>query len=728
MNGIFRRIPALVCALVLIGLAACSTNPGSSRRTAVADGVYSTEGIGKSPTTPISVRTTFVNNTLVDISIGANQETGPILDSARTLLLPRIIQNQSIGVDSIAGATLSSRGILEAVEAAIVKAGGDADEWRTAPPRNNRLVKLTGYDVIVVGLGGAGMTAYLSAAEGGARVYGIEVGGKVGGNSATAGGPMAINSEYIKDLYYNGADYANRNALLKQWYADMEADVPANEIPAVDRSFAPAPPDVVTRTPAYAGGPKWQLIKTLIDESGKTVTWLARNYRFHFERASALSYPQYAIVTNYGNGEWDKGGGMGFFGPTLPGYTSDDFDDLYKTGMFTRAIEKAKLLNPVNDYKLELRATELIMDTNGNVAGVKATYQDGTKYEIYGKAVILATGGFIANPIMMNEYYGSALKAEAVHTERGDGVSMALKAGAGTYNISMPAMVHIGYIKNIIQNTGVPLSDRVALNNLLVKSDNLVVGLKTADYGQDLKGKRFSNEAAGMADGVAFENWRVGGYYAAIYSDDIFEEYKTSGMAYTGGGYLGVLDQGAYTPGTPVPNLDDILAMGEQYGNVVRGTSLADLAQKLELDADVLTATVNRYNTDIDNGIDSEYGKHAVVNMFGPPGSPPVNYLRKPDGVTPIARINPAASGYTAILGAGYYYGTTGGLDVDNDIRVLNVSREPIPGLYAVGQDSMGVLFNYRKAYVGYGAAAQAWAITSGRLAGTNAAAYAASK
>jgi predicted oxidoreductase len=64
----------------------------------------------------------------------------------------------------------------------------------------------------------------------------------------------------------------------------------------------------------------------------------------------------------------------------------------------------------------------------------------------------------------------------------------------------------------------------------------------------------------------------------------------------------------------------------------------------------------------------------------------------------------------------------TGGLDVNEKIQVLNTDRQVIPGLYAVGQDSSGVLYNDTEAYVGYGAADQGWAVTAGRWAGENAA------
>ena len=73
---------------------------------------------------------------------------------------------------------------------------------------------------------------------------------------------------------------------------------------------------------------------------------------------------------------------------------------------------------------------------------------------------------------------------------------------------------------------------------------------------------------------------------------------------------------------------------------------------------------------------------------------------------------------FYAIKGAAYVYSTSGGLDVDTNFNVLTADHKPIPNVYAVGNDSMGVLFASGKAYVTYGGAAQGYALTSGRLAG----------
>ena len=132
------------------------------------------------------------------------------------------------------------------------------------------------------------------------------------------------------------------------------------------------------------------------------------------------------------------------------------------------------------------------------------------------------------------------------------------------------------------------------------------------------------------------------------------------------------------------------------------------------MNAETLARTIDGYNACVTNRADPEWNK-------------PAAYL-----VTKITADPEAAGGYTAILGAGYYYGTTAGLDIDANMQVLAagtaVPRQPINGLYAVGQESMGVLFHPLRAYATYGGVAQGWAITSGRIAGEKAAAKAASR
>lgn len=79
---------------------------------------------------------------------------------------------------------------------------------------------------------------------------------------------------------------------------------------------------------------------------------------------------------------------------------------------------------------------------------------------------------------------------------------------------------------------------------------------------------------------------------------------------------------------------------------------------------------------------------------------------------------------YVAFTGAPYIYSTCGGLDVNEHLQVLDTNGNVIPGLFACGTDSMGVLFNEDKAYTNYGGCAQSYCFVSGRDAGAYAAAH----
>jgi predicted oxidoreductase len=121
-----------------------------------------------------------------------------------------------------------------------------------------------------------------------------------------------------------------------------------------------------------------------------------------------------------------------------------------------------------------------------------------------------------------------------------------------------------------------------------------------------------------------------------------------------------------------------------------------------QLNMENLVQEVELYNSYSDGEVQDPFGKAS-------------------DLVNPIGSEGP----YYAVKGAAYIYGTVGGLDIDVEMNVLDTKGKQIPGLYAVGQDSMGVLFTPQDAYVSYGGAAQGWVLTSGRIAGANAAEFA---
>jgi fumarate reductase flavoprotein subunit len=222
-------------------------------------------------------------------------------------------------------------------------------------------------------------------------------------------------------------------------------------------------------------------------------------------------------------------------------------------------------------------------------------------------------------------------------------------------------------------------------------------------------------------------SWAVGGYYAAIFSNDEIARIKTEGLRDTQDTMFWMVQGGLPAAGVPIPDIDAIINAAVTRGNAVKADTLNDLAGQLGIDAVTLTASVTQYNGFVNDNIAANGPPpYQQANPFVPPTLTVTESFDDDFGkpnqwlVTKVTLNCP--SGYTAILGAGYPYGTTGGLDVNEKIQVLNTSKAVIPGLYAVGQDSSGVLYNDTEAYVGYGAADQGWAITAGRWAGENAA------
>ncbi|SBV96824.1 FMN-binding domain protein [uncultured Eubacteriales bacterium] len=593
----------------------------------VADSTATYQAAGNSVATPVSVEVSLKDGKIAAITVGENGETPSILKTVVDRLIPRILENQSLAVDAISGATVSSNAVKDAVAQAINASGGDATQWYTPVEKKTDTVILEGYDVIVVGLGGSGVTSYISAAENGAAVFGFDTAGKIGGTSSNVSGPMAINPSTKMAAQNGGKKFLEEEDLIADWLAYCLGDA------------------------------KEDVVREFVYESGETMDWLINDYGFEFADIKAFFHPKM----------W----------PVWATYVGE------KTDMFTNAVEKAKALNEKNDYMLELTATDLLTE-GGKITGVKAVSWDGTTYEIHGDSVILATGGFLGNSQMTEKYLGGSFNSEAMLQNDGAGVSMALAQGAGTYNIDMPGMVHIAQTKTIIKTDDLTADQKAVLTALVLTPESMIVGTD---------GSRFMSEAGN----IAFDNWKGGDTYYAVYSQAQMDAFKASGMLSPAAPMF--LNQGGTVEAnTPIADLDTILSVGGEYGIVTQAGSLEELAAKLGVDAANLTAAARDYTSYADGSAADPFGKD-------------------------VSLMSSLAEGpYYAVAGAGYYYGTCGGLDIDATCRVLKADGTAFENLFAVGQDSMGVLFSNQVPYVTYGGAAQGWVITSGRLAGANAA------
>lgn len=602
----------------------------------VVDGTFSGTAPSFGLTGPLTAEVTFADGKIETIKVVSetDSQTGEWFGSAEELLIPRIIESQSLAVDAITGATTSSNGIKNAVGAAIDAAGGDHLQWYTDVPKKDDEVVLDGYDVIVVGMGGSGVFSYCAAAEQGATVFGIEAAGKIGGNSVCTYGPMALNSEYLKEKFNNGEDYIDPDEVYKVWMEYVESDEKAD------------------------------VIAEAVYNSGSALDYYVNNFGFEFEGLGLLG----SFVVP----EWDKEWCV---------YSADEDNTSWnilgpnKTFQFLRALDIANGMNEKNQYMTELTADSLIFDENGTAVGVNATYYDGTRYQIYGKSIILATGGFLGNDEMMTQYLGSTVNAIGDTVNKGAGINMGVSAGGALYMMGTLPMVHISQVANLIRTDDLTADQKAILTALALTTDRPMITVNGEPWGN-------VNQSGTTAEGIEVEIVFAPKFmYYNLYTQADIDAIRETGLSEAqAAATSNFLAQGGTLPaaGTPVEDIDTILTVGQVYGDVIKAESIAELAAAIGCDEATLSETLGG-----------------------------------------------AEDTYYAVACTSWAYGTVGGLDVDVNMNVLREDGTPIANLFAVGQDSEGVGNKDGKAYTPWGGQAQSWTFVSGEIAGKQAAAFA---
>ena len=178
----------------LAGLMALSMTACSSSETAETSGSLFTAGTYEAEadgfagsSSPVHVKVTFTEDAIESIEYTADGETPTVGGAALPLLVENVLAAQSTQIDGVSGATLTSNGFFEAVNDTITQAGADPEKLE---PKENTAsaedIEET-YDVVVVGAGGAGMTAAITAAQNGKSVMIIEKASVAGGNSSRDG-------------------------------------------------------------------------------------------------------------------------------------------------------------------------------------------------------------------------------------------------------------------------------------------------------------------------------------------------------------------------------------------------------------------------------------------------------------------------------------------------------------------------------------------------------------
>lgn len=347
----------------------------------------------------------------------------------------------------------------------------------------------------------------------------------------------------------------------------------------------------------------------------------------------------------------------------------------------------------------ETTAKKLITGTNGEVTGVVAEKKDGTTLEVTAKSIIMATGGYAANKEMVKEAFGFEGINGGLGQNIGEGLEMAWAAGAKVPDNFGGQMLH----QTLARATGKLKEQYTSFE----ASYPLMLSYLPNFMNVGPSGARFRDEAATL-EAVAAANTSAfnGPYHLVIVSQSQIDALTTQGMnGVRAPGLPGMPPefyadfQAQFKLDTPWKNAQQVFDSMVENGDGYKGGTIEELAKNAGMDADVLKNTFNKYQEAIRTGVDTEFGKSkAYLQSMGESGS------------------------YYAIIAEINNLGSVGGLLVNTDFQVLNDKRVPVPGLFAVGLESEGVLFN--DTYVGNGVGI-GYSFTSGRLGGERAAAKA---
>ena len=373
-----------------------------------ADAVTAT-GTAKGNNGDVTVEVTMTKDKLYKIEVTEQQETEGIGDKAIAEIPGKMIENNSVKVDAVSGATNTSNAIIEAVKAAIKSAGFDPADFENEIAAAAKAEDQTlDADVVIVGAGGAGMTAAIEAADAGKTVVLVESQAMVGGNSVRATGGLNAAKTKWQDENEFGEDAGveAKLATAKEKYADYQAN-PTGYFDSVE----------LFELDTMIGGKglnNFDLVKTLCSESADAIDWLD------------------TIGAEMHN--------VGSFGGASVKRIHRPVDENGKTlavGAYLIPILEKNIEDRENiTLLLDTTADKILMDGDQAV-GIHATGKTGNSVTVNAASVVLTSGGFGAN-LAMVEQYKPELKGFMTTNApgiQGQGIEMATEVGAATVDM-----------------------------------------------------------------------------------------------------------------------------------------------------------------------------------------------------------------------------------------------------------------------------------------------------
>ncbi len=523
---------------------------------AFAEGVSGTfEGTAKGFGGDVTVTLTLTDGVITDAQAAGPDETQGIGSKAIESLPAEIVANNSIAVDGVSGATFSSNAVKEAAEAALVAAGVDAEAYKTAVAAEKAEDATYDADVVIVGAGGAGMVAAITAAQAGKSVVLVEGQSVVGGNSVRATGGMNAAKTPAQDenTFGESAGVEKTLASAASTYAD-NADITAlaATVTAQWEAYQANPEGYfdsveLMELDAMVGGKglnNIDLVKTLCENSADSIEWLK------------------TLNINLTS--------VGAFGGASVKRIHRPVDENGKT-LSVGAYMVPLLEQSVNGYDnitlLTSTLANTILTKDGAAVGIVATGKDGETVTVNAKAVLLATGGFGANSAMVEQYkpeLAGFMTTNAAGAQ-GQGIVMAEAVGAATVDMEQ------------IQIHPTVQFDTAALITEGLRGDGAIL--------VNAEGKRFIDEV-GTRDVVSAAEIAQTGSYSWLVVDQAMVDASTVIQGYIKKGYT------------------------------FTGNTYEELAEAIGVDAAVFAETMNTWNGYVEAKNDPDFGRTSFANQL----------------------------------------------------------------------------------------------------------------
>ena len=550
-----KRIAALALASVMaLSLIGCGGKSNSASSAGVSgDFTGTAKGMGGD----VTVTLTLTDSKITGCTAEGVDETQGIGTLALDQLPGQIAETGSIAVDGVTGATITSDAIKEAAAAALTAAGLNPDDFKTAVENNGEKAEdsTVDADIVIVGAGGAGMTAAITAAEEGKSVVILESQSMVGGNSVRATGGMNAG----KTVYQDENEFGEAAGVEKTLKTAAEKYADNETITALAKTVSEQWAEYQANPTGYFDSVELMELDTMVGGKGindpELVETLCSN------SADAIDWLDEHGITLHNVASFGGASVKRIHRPVDADGKTISVGS-YMIPLLQENCEKAGV-----QILLNTTANEILTDANGAAVGVKATGASGETVTVNAKAVVLTTGGFGANLDMVTEYKPELKGFMTTNAAgaQGQGIEMATAIGAGTVDMDQ-IQIH----PTVEANTAALITEGL-------RGDGAVL--------INAEGKRFIDEV-GTRDVVSAAEIAQTGSYSWLVVDQAMVDASSVIQGYIKKGYT------------------------------VTGQTYEELAKAMGVDEAAFAETMNTWNGYVDAKNDPDFGRTSFANKL----------------------------------------------------------------------------------------------------------------